>query len=310
MNSINLAGLVRAAGLVLMVFVISPASASAGTASVTGPATNVLDFTAKKGEKNSVVLSRDSGGYYVTDENQAVEPGAGCEATFNPNTVSCPELGPGGGITAVTAQLLDEDDSIRFFEPGPSFKMSDPQTFEGGAGNDVLTDHPATDDSLSGGPGNDKLLGSGGADELNGGGGVDLVDYTPIVGPGASEGPSDGVTVSLDGVANDGYAGEKDNVLPTVENVRGTGAADSLKGSAGANKLLGMGGDDRLAGKAGDDRLRGGLGEDRHSGGAGRDRIASRDDVADQVRCGASRDRVRADALDAVAASCEVIRLP
>ena len=87
----------------------------------------------------------------------------------------------------------------------------------GGAGNDTLNGG-AGDDTLTGGDGNDVFNGgdgddslvagaltTDGADTYNGGAGLDVVTYAAR---------SIGVTVSIDGVANDGETGEDegDNV--------------------------------------------------------------------------------------------------
>ena len=54
---------------------------------------------------------------------------------------------------------------------------------------------------LTGGEGNDVLDGGGGADTLGGGEGYDLADYSARTAP---------VSLTLDGAANDGEAGEQD----------------------------------------------------------------------------------------------------
>src|SRR6185295_14762220 len=85
----------------------------------------------------------------------------------------------------------------------------------------------------------------------------------PIVAPN--------LTVSIDGVANDGDTGEGDNVKTDVETVVGGDGADTLTGSSGNNKLVGGIGNDSLNGAAGDDILDGGVGADVMVGGAGND---------------------------------------
>jgi serralysin len=78
------------------------------------------------------------------------------------------------------------------------------------------------------------------------------------------------VNASLDGVANDGQTGERDNVLNS-ENLIGGNGNDTLVGNAGANVLRGLLGDDRLFGRAGNDTLIGSEGTDFADGGAGVD---------------------------------------
>lgn len=100
---------------------------------------------------------------------------------------------------------------------------------EGGAGDDVLEVRSTTNAATTfvGGPGADTMTGSSGADvfdqgagpdgadDMTGGAGVDKADY--------SRRPAHTVTVTLDGVADDGAAGEGDNVRPDVELAPGTG---------------------------------------------------------------------------------------
>ena len=122
-------------------------------------------------------------------------------------------------------------------------------------------------DSLTGSAQNNRFDGGGGGDTIAGGAGFDTIDY----GARGSV-PADGspVTVTLDGVANDGAAfdpnatgnAELDNIQPDVENVIGTPAGDTIGGSAAANRLDGGGGDDVLTGLGGADEFLGGDGVD------------------------------------------------
>lgn len=114
---------------------------------------------------------------------------------------------------------------------------------QGGGGNDSISSQDGG--QLSGGPGNDRMAGAGG-ETYSGGAGTDTVNY-------ASAGSR--VTVTIDGLANDGRSGASDNVKPDVENVVGSPFADTIKGSALANLLNGGGGADDLRGLAGADRL-------------------------------------------------------
>lgn len=145
----------------------------------------------------------------------------------------------------------------------------------GSGANDTLTGG-AADDELFGGIGNDTLiagLDAGGADHYDGGTGEDLVDYSARAA---------GVTVALDGDANDGEADENDNVDPNVEDVRGGAGANEITGSAQGNRLWGgpsgdiiRGGDgeDFIYGDAGDDDLRGENGDDYLYGEDGDDTL-------------------------------------
>lgn len=141
----------------------------------------------------------------------------------------------------------------------------------GDAGNDVLRGGAGRDrlfgsqgsDVLRAGAGNDSLFGGPGTDVLDGGPGRDWISY---------HARSVGVSVSLDGVADDGKPGELDLVGATIENVVGGAGPDRITGTASANGLFGGSGDDVLGGAAGDDLLSGSVGDDILRGGAGRDR--------------------------------------
>jgi Ca2+-binding RTX toxin-like protein len=87
----------------------------------------------------------------------------------------------------------------------------------------------------------------------------------------------------------------------------GTGN-DTLLGGDGDDRLRGGLGDDVLHGQDGNDRLRGGRGRDTVYGEAGDDRLVVRDGEADVVDCGPGFDRVRADPMDVVDTSCEVVQ--
>lgn len=120
--------------------------------------------------------------------------------------------------------------------------LSTGQTLIGNIGNNVIT----------AGAGADILRGGAGADVLNGGAGQDTADYSTS---------STGVTIDL--VANTASGGDaQGDTFSSIENIAGSGSADTLTGDANANVLNGGNGDDVLAGGAGDDGLAGGAGND------------------------------------------------
>ena len=180
----------------------------------------------------------------------------------------------------------------------------------GDAGPDRLSGGDDSD-RLNGGRGDDLLEASGFGDDpdvLAGGRGTDAVDYSSAIA---------GVRVDPDGRADDGVAGEGDNVRPDIEDIFGSPFRDVLRGDGAANDITGGGGADRLAGGKGPDGLDGGDGADRIVGGKGRDlmdgggsadRITSRDGGADEVLCGAALDRVKADRRDRTSADCDRVR--
>jgi Ca2+-binding RTX toxin-like protein len=119
-----------------------------------------------------------------------------------------------------------------------------------------------------------------------GGEGIDVVSYSPPA-------PATGVSVSLDGVANDGLPGRGDNIGADVETAVGTGSADVLTGNDSANRFFGSGGEDVYSGAGGRD-----LFETSEPGGA---------PARDRITCGAGRDTVDGDELDEADPDCEIV---
>jgi len=150
-------------------------------------------------------------------------------------------------------------------------------TILGGNGNDLLLGGSAKD-RLFGGAGNDTLGGGAGADELSGGTGSDTASF--------SDHTNAGVTVKIDGIANDGNTLDgpstttRDNVKRDIENLTGTIGADNMTGSSVANRIRGLAGSDSFFGLAGNDRLeaKDGIKDRVIDGGTGTD-VAIRDAV-------------------------------
>ena len=173
--------------------------------------------------------------------------------------------------------------------------LGDVEGLYGGEANDLLTGSGADNivvggggnDIVDGAGGNDLVTGNAGADEIRGGEGNDFVSFD-------EPGP---VSLSLDGLANDGLPGEADNVTGDVENLVGTSGTDTITGDDRANTLVG---------DAGADSIVGGGGFDVFDGGDGDDTIDSRDGGGpDALQCGAGDDVAQIDSLDAVDDSCE-----
>ena len=144
---------------------------------------------------------------------------------------------------------------------------------DAGQGDDNLAGGSGQD-SLAGGTGDDNLDGGSGSDSLGGGEGIDTVDYTLRFGSVDDEDfDASRTNVTLDGVADDGFAGENDNAATDVENVATGAGNDLVRGGAAVNGII---------------------------TGAGNDIIDTRDQVPDNVVCGAGFDAVRADGLDQV----------
>lgn len=162
----------------------------------------------------------------------------------------------------------------------------------GRGGNDTLYGMAGTD-SLVGGDGDDWLFGSDGNDVLEGDAGADLLQGN--AGRDVLSGGTDlfnsidavdyadkaaGVTVELDGSANDGNltdedGGVRDYVQADVEEVRATAYADTLGASARTTpvRLFGFESDDTIVAGYGSDLVYGGYGDDYLSGGYGNDTL-------------------------------------
>lgn len=126
-------------------------------------------------------------------------------------------------------------------------------------------------DTVAADGGDDVMSGENGdfaPDTYAGGSGTDRIDYYKVAeeisSVGFGERHLDGVTVTLDGLANDGSRrdAESDNVASDIEIVEGTPGEDRLSGSSAAEELRGDAGDDLLTGRAGTDTFVGGDGVD------------------------------------------------
>ncbi len=175
-------------------------------------------------------------------------------------------------------------------------------TITGGTGSNVLSGGDG-DDTLTGGQGDDTLAGGMGGDTLTGGLGNDVFDEgdslsgtDTMAGGGGNDfltyaARAAGVTVTMDGVFDDGEAGESDNVGADIEDAIGGNGDNVLVGSTAGNDLTGGPGNDVIDGGSGDDTLSGGLGNDRQTGGAGNDFVFG-DDGDDTILEGAGNDAV------------------
>jgi plastocyanin len=142
-------------------------------------------------------------------------------------------------------------------------------------------------DHLTGTAKNDTIRGLGGNDTLRGLAGNDLLDGG--LGNDTLDGGA-GFDVLIGGRGNDKLIGGPGN--------------DSLNGGAGDDSVSGGTGKDKLIGGAGKDNLNGGPGKDSFAGGPGNDTINSKDGLAEVVKCGSGRDKVKADKSDKLS-GCE-----
>jgi Ca2+-binding RTX toxin-like protein len=167
------------------------------------------------------------------------------------------------------------------------------QVLHGGPGDDVL-DGGAGNDQVFGEDGNDALTGdmykAQGSDLIDGGAGEDAIESDWAESQTTATAP---ISLTLDGIANDGRPGENDNVV-SVERFKvyvggtfvGTDTADTFEIEPGQLRtpatVNGRGGNDRLIGDddvetidggPGDDYVEGGFDNDTLIGGPGRDTV-------------------------------------
>jgi Ca2+-binding RTX toxin-like protein len=222
------------------------------------------------GDGNANVLTAGAGDDTLNGAagDDTLVGGSGSDALNGGANVDSVSYNPESRDVSVTAGAGANDDGVIDVDSGTAGNQSegdtvaaDVESIAGGGGDDTLVGGTGAG-TIAGNGGNDVL--NGGADTLsdtiNGGSGLDTVSYA---------GRSNPVTVTLDGIANDGEGGENDNVLANVENATGGGGADSITGNDSVNRLNGGGGGDTLQGGLNNDVLDGGAGGDTLNGGGG-----------------------------------------
>ena len=191
------------------------------------------DIARFSGNQSRYTITAESGGYRITD---SLSGGDGSDFLANVENVQFAD-----GNVSLSGETM----------PPPPPPPPPPEDINGTAGDDIL-DGSSGDERLYGKGGNDRLKGQAGADRLDGGTGIDVADFSTS---------SAGVVVNLaTGVGSGGDAAG--DALFSVENVDGSGYADSLTGDASANRLSGGSGNDVLDGGSGSDILLGGSGDD------------------------------------------------
>jgi hypothetical protein len=257
-----------------LAFLAGPGSALASTVkTVPIPDSNLRDvvYTGAPFEVNEVTISETShGNLLVTDPSSIIVASAGCTLQFGSNghAAIC-RPGFGNQFFGVEASLGDQNDSASV----PA-DLEGGAVLDGGTGFDRLTGSPR-DDRIDGGPAGEAVMDGGkGADAFRRG----AVTYESRSAP---------VRVKLDGFANDGGAGEGDDVGAGVTKVTGgfgddhlidggaltiTPAAVTLEGGPGNDFLNGIGLTNLLL------------------AGTGADEVVTKDDSFDAVDCGDDSD--------------------
>ena len=247
---------------------------------------------------DQVTIAREGSNLLLSAEAGDTLSAPGVCTRRSASSVSCPQ----GSSTAIAVDLRGGDDALTVTLPDtPALSV----VASGGAGNDVLDASAAAAGALRGDAGDDRLLAGRGAFDVTGGTGDDeltggpagsrtrfLADAAPdgadrlLGGPGADSADysarSAAVRLTADGVADDGAAGEGDDIAPAVETLVGGAGPDVLAGGPGPSVLMAMAGDDQ---------------------------VQARDDAVDQVDCGDGADVAVLDAADA-ANACETEQRP
>jgi Ca2+-binding RTX toxin-like protein len=239
-----------------------------------------------------VVVNGGAGTDSITDERNV---------SFDSDTLNGDEgddtLSRSAGVVLMIMSMNGGAGDDTLIRNGPGISL----VTQGGPGDDTLvagtdgalgaTDHgEAGDDTYLGSPtAVDQFFADPGADTYRAGSGAayrDTMSYGEVVAP---------VTVKLDGLPNDGEAGERDNVMPDIELIHGGAAADRITAGSVPAEIYGGAGDDRLTGGAADDALDGEIGNDVLLGGGGDDALGDGDltpDVEDPQLPPAGNDRL------------------
>src|SRR3954452_23906967 len=190
----------------------APARAATLSSEAQRGSANVLHYVAAPGETNNLTIAAVKplvpGGQItivIRDGGALIQPGGDAatvlaQCVFKGHEADC-DPGAGPVPSGVDAVLGDGDDKAIERPCGPQVACNVGARFDGGPGNDRLSGFAS---GLIGGPGADDLSGS-----------FAWAQYQ-------YDTRTEGITVSLDNIANDGAPGEGDNVHAEVGGVDGT----------------------------------------------------------------------------------------
>jgi len=256
-------------GLLAVVFVLRVGEASAARVELLEVSCGVphcvgsdgqLEVTDPEGASDVLTLQTE-GTTLVLRGTPAPIAGTGCEASA-PGEVRCtPRAGVVVGLGRVSLGAGDDRLSVA----GIGRLNAD-----GGPGDDALEADGTSGVTWTGGPGADRSSGA-----------RVTAYYAERKAP---------VAISFDGVANDGEAGEGDEVGTAGAASAGQGNDLMIAGATGS-QLDGSDGDDQIFGGAGADRISGGRGREILRGGDGAD-ILNASDGGDDLDGGAGDDQL------------------
>jgi hypothetical protein len=305
----------------------APAATALPSTTVSYTQGGILEITGGW-EDNRLTVSLAGGKFRVQESgSNFVSPSSGAIGCMNtdPKTVECvqdppdppPPAAPNAKISSLSVFLGDGNDSLTNLTSLGTPVLESPQNdlhIDGGNGNDAIRGGSAAEtitgglgqDFVDAGAGDDKLFASNASFEISDEIDIELrmardeadgIGDVYVGGPGDDvarfDAREDNLTITLDGVANDGGTNEKDNVQ-TESVVTGSGH-DAITGDGLQNTLVGNAGADVLSGLGGADLLDGGRNNDSLIGGRARD----------QLNCSSGFDLAIARPIDELSKDCE-----
>jgi hypothetical protein len=253
----------RSFALALLIVAISASPASAAVIELedqSSPEDNdpniAILVRAAPGETNHMTVSRVTGGVLIQD--------SGAPLTGECTPTAGGRFCEGEFFGVVDVFLGDGDDSLRHDGYG----------------------------QVDAGPGDDDVVVTNGFIGFSGGPGADRLDASAAISASISYADhTAGVSVRLNGLADDGAPGEGDNVIGPIDGIVGGQGDDYLEAGDRGASLLGGAGDDVLVGSPQRDHLTGGAGDDRLLAGGGSDSLVG-NEGADVLRGGDGPDEV------------------
>jgi Ca2+-binding RTX toxin-like protein len=264
--------------LIAGVWLAAAAAAQAADLHTEGAAPALPVYTAAAGEKNSLTVRQEFGGFRFSDTLATISASGGC-FNLSQHDAFCP------ASADPKVDLGDRND--RFGLHG-----SVAPDVHGGSGNDRMELKSDGYGALDGGRGDDTLIMSGNAPPNLGGTLVGGWGNDKLIVRGSS------------GALMVGGRG-KDRLT-----VRTFTPFSKLDGGPGNDRETGGPGPDRILGGGGDDRMRGRGARDRYIGGPGDDVVGARDGVDERISCGPGDDFARVDAHEIFILRCNRVVRP